>query len=65
MLRGAGSWGDHHCGGGPTFSVFTRVSRFVDWIHETKNKPDFVPGKNLQMAFVVSLKLGDVSNEDL
>ncbi|XP_078372692.1 elastase-1-like [Oculina patagonica] len=36
VLRGAISWGDHRCRAGSTFSVFTRISRFVDWIHTTK-----------------------------
>ncbi|XP_031555484.1 elastase-1-like [Actinia tenebrosa] len=30
-LQGVVSWGDHHCGNA-YYSVFTRVSSFVDWI---------------------------------
>ena len=30
VLRGAVSWGDHWCRGGSTFSVFARISTFVD-----------------------------------
>lgn len=45
VLRGAVSWGDHWCRGGSTYSVFARISRFVDWIHTNKMKPQCVPGK--------------------
>ncbi|KAL9969710.1 hypothetical protein ACROYT_G021962 [Oculina patagonica] len=43
VLRGAVSWGDHWCRAGSTFSVFARISTFVDWIHATKKKPQCVP----------------------
>lgn len=38
VLRGAVSWGDHWCRSGPTFSVFARISAFVDWIHAAMRK---------------------------
>jgi len=31
-LRGTVSWGDHYCKGGPTYSVFVRISSYIDWI---------------------------------
>ena len=31
-LRGTVSWGDHHCNGGPTYSVFVRMNSYIDWI---------------------------------
>ncbi|XP_078373651.1 chymotrypsin-like elastase family member 3B [Oculina patagonica] len=31
-LRGAVSWGDHYCNGGPTYSVFVRINSYIDWI---------------------------------
>ena len=34
ILRGAVSWGIPGCPAGKTFSVFTRISSFVDWIKE-------------------------------
>lgn len=40
VLRGAVSWGDDRCRGGSTFSVFARISSFVDWISATKEKPE-------------------------
>lgn len=47
VLRGAVSWGDHRCRSRSTFSVFARISTFVDWIRTTMRKPDCVPGKIL------------------
>ena len=40
VLHGAVSWGDYKCRGSPTYSVFTRISSFVDWIqdHVTKQQ---------------------------
>lgn len=46
VLRGAVSWGDHRCRAGSTFSVFTRISTFVDWISATKIKPEHVSGES-------------------
>ena len=34
VLRGAVSWGIPRCPAGNTFSVFTRISSFVDWIND-------------------------------
>lgn len=34
VLRGAVSWGVPNCPAGNTFSVFTRVSSFIDWIED-------------------------------
>lgn len=31
-LRGTVSWGDHYCKGGPSYSVFVRISSYIDWI---------------------------------
>ena len=45
VLRGAVSWGDHWCRGGSTFSVFARISTFVEWISTTKMKPEHAPSK--------------------
>lgn len=44
VLRGAVSWGDHWCRGGSTFSVFARISTFVDWIY-AQMTPQCLPGK--------------------
>lgn len=38
VLRGAISWGDPWCRAGSTFSIYTRISTFVDWIHGAKTK---------------------------
>jgi len=38
VLRGAVSWGDHWCRSGKTFSVFARISTFVDWIQAAMEK---------------------------
>ena len=38
VLQGAVSWGDYKCRGSPTYSVFTRISSYVDWIQE-QTKP--------------------------
>lgn len=46
VLRGAVSWGDHWCRGGSTFSVFARISTFVEWISTTKMKPEHAPTKS-------------------
>ena len=45
VLRGAVSWGDHWCRGGKTFSVFVRISRFVNWIKKTMWKRERKPCK--------------------
>ena len=47
VARGAVSWGDHLCRAGSTFSVFARISTFVDWIHVNKRKPQCVRGKTV------------------
>ena len=40
VLRGAVSWGIPKCPGGDTYSVFTRISSFVDWIENHINNSD-------------------------
>lgn len=40
VLRGAVSWGIPGCPGGNTFSVFTRISSFVDWIEDHMKNSD-------------------------
>ncbi|XP_020917704.1 elastase-1 [Exaiptasia diaphana] len=40
VLRGAVSWGDPKCRAGTTYSVFARVSTFVNWINDRmKERP--------------------------
>lgn len=34
VLRGAVSWGIPNCPAGRTYSVFTRMSSFIDWIDD-------------------------------
>ncbi|XP_078345417.1 chymotrypsin-C-like, partial [Oculina patagonica] len=55
ILRGAVSWGDHRCRAGSTFSVFARISRFVDWIYATKMKPQCVAGSEFLMEHMLSV----------
>ena len=57
VLRGAVSWGDHRCKAGSTFSVFTRISTFVDWISATKIKPEHVSGKINRIFIIPSLSI--------
>jgi len=40
VLRGAVSWGVPGCPAGKTFSVFTRISSFVDWIKDRIKNSD-------------------------
>ena len=44
ILRGAVSWGDPKCRAGSTYSVFARISSFVDWIqfHTTTKHVDLI-----------------------
>lgn len=64
VLRGAVSWGDHRCRAGSTFSVFTRISTFVDWISATKIKPEHVSGKINRIFIIpsVSIKINLIEN---
>lgn len=53
ILRGAVSWGDPKCRAGTTYSVFARISSFVDWI-KTHIKANPAPGlaqPNVGMLF--------------
>ena len=54
VLRGAVSWGDDRCRGGSTFSVFARISSFVDWISATKEKPEQSIGKISKIFLILS-----------
>ena len=47
VLRGTVSWGDHRCRGRSTFSVFARISTFVDWIQAALGNPNCDAGKIL------------------
>lgn len=40
VLRGAVSWGIPGCPAGKTYSVFTRISSFVDWIKDHMKNSD-------------------------
>lgn len=40
VLRGAVSWGVPGCPAGNTFSVFTRISSFVNWIKDHMKNSD-------------------------
>lgn len=44
ILRGAVSWGDPKCRAGSTYSVFARISSFIDWIdcHTTTKHVDLM-----------------------
>ena len=49
-LRGTVSWGDHYCNGGPTYSVFVRINKYVDWIKCKMNSQPLQPRKFISKA---------------
>lgn len=58
VLRGAVSWGDHWCRGGKTFSVFVRISRFVNWIKKTMWKRERKPCKcNILNFYLIYMRM--------
>lgn len=58
VLRGAVNWGDHWCRGGKTFSVFVRISRFVNWIHKTMKKREQKPCEsNILNLYLIYMRI--------
>lgn len=56
-LRGTVSWGDHYCRGGPTYSVFVRISSYIDWIKCKMTSRPLQPRKfNLSISSTIKQK---------
>ena len=49
VLRGVVNWGIPECPAGETFSVFARISHFVDWIEERIRDSDICSNEGVQL----------------